>query len=129
MKQRALKIFLVIETAILLLFAIYFVVCVCTSGKTELLREYSPDGSYILYIERLGEPDWPFGSDHLRIVFYEDTDNGQYYRASFEADVANDGGYGNYEIEWLDEGVQIALSGEEQPTAYYVLPFKTLESN
>lgn len=128
MKSKILKILLCIETAILLLFAVYIAVCVWTSGKTELLREYSPDGNYVLTIERLGEPDWPFGSDHLRIRLYENTDKEQYYRVSFEADVANDGGYGNYEVEWLDEGVQIALSGEEQPTAYYILPFKTLDN-
>ena len=42
---------------------------------------------------------------------------------------ANDGARGEYEIEWLDDGVQIILSGEEQPTAYYILPYKTLEEN
>jgi hypothetical protein len=126
MKSKILKILLCIETTILLLFAVYIAICAKTSGKTELLREDSPDGNYVLIIERLGEPDWPFGSDHLRISLYEDADKGQYY-VSFKANVASDGGYGNYEIEWLDEGVQIALSGEEQPTAYYILPFKTLD--
>ena len=51
----------------------------------------------------------------------------RYYRASFRVDVANDGARAEYKVEWLDEGVQIALSGKEQPTAYYVLPFKTLD--
>lgn len=46
-----------------------------------------------------------------------------------ETYVANDGARGEYEIEWLDDGVQIVLSGEEQPTAYYILPYKTLEEN
>lgn len=59
----------------------------------------------------------------------EDERPGLYYRASFKADVANDGERGEYEIEWLDDGVQIILSGEEQPTAYYILPYKTLEEN
>lgn len=54
---------------------------------------------------------------------------GLYYRASFKADVANDGARGEYEIEWMDDGVQIILSGEEQSTAYYILPYKTLEEN
>ncbi|MCH5276077.1 MAG: hypothetical protein J1E65_09560 [Lachnospiraceae bacterium] len=43
------------------------------------------------------------------------------------ADVATDGGHAGYVVEWLEDGVQIALSGSEQPTAYYILPFKTLE--
>ena len=46
-----------------------------------------------------------------------------------ETYVANDGARGEYEIEWLDDGVQIILLGEEQPTAYYILPYKTLEEN
>lgn len=51
----------------------------------------------------------------------------RYYRASFRAEVANDGARAEYKVEWLDEGVQIALSGEEQPTAYYVFPFITID--
>ncbi len=46
------------------------------------------------------------------------------YRNLFYADVANDGMQAGYQVEWLEEGVLIRLMGSEQPTAYYVLPYK-----
>lgn len=102
------------------------------SGETEIFREESPDGKFTLKIDEIGSPDFPFGNSHLEITLFEmipeDERTGQYYRASFKADVANDGARGEYKIEWLDDGVRIALSGEEQPTAYYILPFETLDN-
>lgn len=102
------------------------------SGETEIFREESPDGRFTLKIDEIGSPDFPFGNSHLEITLFEmipeDERTGQYYRASFKADVANDGARGEYKIEWLDDGVRIALSGEEQPTAYYILPFETLDN-
>lgn len=103
------------------------------SGQTEIFREESPDGKYTLKIDEIGTPDFPFGNSYLEITLFEmppeDERPGLYYCASFKADVANDGARGEYEIEWLNDGVQIILSGEEQPTAYYILPYKTLEEN
>ena len=99
--------------------------------KGELLRETSPDGDYTLLIKRTAAPDFPFGEDHLQVTLFEVIPENEtpriYYRASFKADVANDGAPAAYQIEWLEEGVQIALIGSEQPTAYYILPFKKIE--
>ncbi len=101
------------------------------SDNTELLREASPAGDYTLLITRIAEPDFPFGEDHLQITLFEVIPEGEapraYYRTSFQADVANDGAPAAYQIEWLEEGVQIALTGSEQPTAYYILPFKGID--
>lgn len=103
------------------------------SEEKELLREFAPDGIYALTIRELGAPDFPFGDDHLKITLFEVIPEGErprvQYSASFKADVASDGGRAGYEVEWLEDGVQIALSGSEQPTAYYILPFKTLEDS
>ena len=96
------------------------------SARTVLAREVSPDGRYCVLIEENGLPDWPFGCDHLSIALYENSDDHP-YSVRFDADVANDGCQADYEVQWQDDGVQIALMGKEQPTAYYVLPFKTLE--
>ncbi len=126
MKQRILKIFLLIETLIIVSAVLWGCLTFVNSKKTELLRETSPDGNYLLIIQELGTPDWPFGADHLKISLYEQNAEPR-YRVSFQADVSNDGCTANYEIEWLEDSVQIALIGSEQPTAYYVLPFKTLE--
>ena len=104
-----------------------------TNRNFQRRIEESPDGKYTLKIDEIGTPDFSFGNSHLEITLFEmlpeDERPGLYYRASFKADVANDGARGEYEIEWLDDGVQIILSGEEQPTAYYILPYKTLEES
>lgn len=101
------------------------------SIENELFRELSPDGNYTLSITEVIPPDFPFGKDHLKITLFETISENERqrvcYSASFTADVANDGARAGYEVEWLEDGVQIALSGSEQPTAYYVLPFKTLD--
>ena len=33
-------------------------------APTEVLTDVSPDGAYELTIDRVGEPDWPFGATH-----------------------------------------------------------------
>lgn len=126
MKQRILKILLLIETLIIVSAMLWGCLTFVNSKKTELLRETSPDGNYLLIVQELGTPNWPFGADHLKISLYEQNAEPR-YRVSFQADVSNDGCTANYEIEWLEDSVQIALIGSEQPTAYYVLPFKTLQ--
>lgn len=126
MKQRILKILLLIETLIIVSAVLWGCFTFMNSKKTELLRETSPDGNYLLIIQELGTPDWPFGADHLKISLYEQNTEPR-YRVSFQADVSNDGCTASYEIEWLEDSVHIALIGSEQPTAYYVLPFKTLD--
>lgn len=111
--------------------SIYENILEAESTENELFRELSPDGNYTLLITELREPNFPFGKDQLEITLFEvipeDERPRRYYRASFTADVANDGARADYKVEWLEDGVQIALSGEEQPKAYYVLPFKTLD--
>lgn len=99
--------------------------------EKELFRETSLDGNYTILICEVGVPDFPFGSDHLKITLFESVPDSEgpraYYRVSFTADVATDGSSAAYKVEWLKDGAQITLIGEEQPTAYYILPFKTLD--
>lgn len=125
MKNRALKIVLILETCIIVMVAIYICHIFISGKKTELYRETSPNGEFRLIIHEIGTPDWPFGNDHLRVTLYGT--NGNVYIASFKAEVANNGMRAGYEVEWLKESVQISLSGSNQPTEYYILPFKTLE--
>lgn len=132
MKKRVLPILLAAESMVLV-FAVLigYLLYVGEFKETELSREKSPDGSYGILICEVGVPDFPFGRDHLKITLYETIPDGEplraFYRASFTADVATDGASAAYKVEWLEDGVQIALIGEEQPTAYYMLPFKTLD--
>ncbi len=118
---------LIIETLIIVALVLPSPSNSALSGKkTVLCRDVSPDGKYCVLIEENGSPDWPFGSDHLSIALYENNDEHS-YSVRFNADVATDGGQADYEVEWLDDGVQIALIGNDQPTCYYILPFKTLK--
>ncbi len=98
-------------------------------GDRELFREISPDGGYGLWIGETRPPDFPFGEAHVRVTLYEVLPEGEspraYYRASFQAEVANDGAGAGYRVTWLEDGVQVVLHGEEQPDAYYILPFRT----
>ncbi len=133
MKKRILPILLAVETVLLILaISIGYLLYGGEYKKTELFREASPDGKYAILICEIGVPEFPFGCDHLEISLFESIPDGEkpraYYRASFTADVATDGTPAAYKVEWLEDGVQIALIGEEQPTAYYILPFKTLDN-
>lgn len=87
------------------------------SNDSVVLRELSPCGNYTLLIEEIDEPDFPFGKDHLQVTLFEMLPEDErlvvYYRASFQADVANDGIKADYEIEWMENGVQIALIGSQ----------------
>lgn len=127
MKEKVLKILVMMETFVIVLELLWIGFCFCISlnEDTELIREYSPDGKYVLYIKEIGKPIWPFGADHLEIRFYES--ERPVNCVSFRADVRNDGARAGYKVTWLEDGVQIALIGSEQPTAYYILPFMTSE--
>lgn len=96
------------------------------NNKTELLREISPDGNYVLRIDELGEPNSFYKIDYIQVTLYEN-DNSYHYYADFIADVSTNGGHAKYEIEWLEDGVQIVLTGHM--SQYYILPFKTLEDS
>ena len=124
MKAHILKALLILETLFITAIMVCFFITLKSNKITELSREVSPDGEYLLIIEELGMPDWPFGNDHLRISLYGTEENS--YSASFMADVANNGTQAGYDVRWEPDGVQIVLSGIEQPTAYYIMPFKTL---
>ena len=123
MKNKVLKILLIVETMVLILGICIVSINVFVNKKKEICKEVSPNGNYVLVIHRIGEPDWPYGADHLQISLFEKNDPAS-YRASFLSDVSNDGMEASYEVTWRDDSVQIALIGSEQPTAYYVLPFE-----
>lgn len=124
MKRKILKILFIAENLILVLALISSFIWAYLNKNTELFREYSPNREYVLCITEIGTPAWSFGSDRIKITLYESDSPDQ--SVHFFADVRNDGARAGYEVTWLDDGVQVALKGEEQPTAYYILPFKAL---
>ena len=44
--------------------------------------------------------------------------------ADFYVDVADDGGYGWYRVEWKMNSVVVTFGGSEQGNSVYELPFK-----
>lgn len=126
MKIRTMKTLLIIQFVIIVLIVKWILPNGNVKNKTELLREISPDGDYVLLIEELGKPVFSH-CDSIKVTLYENNNSHDYYSASFEDQILGDGGTANYEIKWLEDGVQIILSGGR--AYYYILPFKTLEDS
>lgn len=82
----------------------------------------SPDGTHEIVFQAVGEPDWPFGYSHARIVLKH---NGETV-TKCKFDVANDGGVlhpDNWNVCWEENCVKVIISGEEQPDALYTYFF------
>lgn len=72
----------------------------------------SPDGQYELLLQQIGDPDWPFGYTHARLVLKNDFRTIVKHRF----DVANDGGAvqsDSWKVTWKDTCVEAVISGEE----------------
>ena len=88
----------------------------------EVADSTSQDGKYVLLFQQVGDPDWPFGHTHARIVL--NGESGTIAKYSF--DVANDGGNvhpDSWQVTWRDNCVEVVISGEEQNDNQYVLYF------
>ena len=82
----------------------------------------SPDGKHEIVFQAIGEPDWPFGYSHARIVLKR---NGGIV-AKRKFDVANDGGVlhpDNWSVRWEENCVKVIISGEEQADELYTYFF------
>ncbi len=76
----------------------------------------SQDGKHEIVFQAIGEPDWPFGYSHARIVLKR---NGETVTKR-KFDVANDGGVlhpENWSVRWEEYCVKVIISGDEQPDA------------
>ena len=94
-----------------------------TSSRKTVVHEWtSPDGKHEIVFQAVGEPDWPFGYSHARIVLKR---NGEIVTKR-KFDVANDGGAlhpENWSVRWEENCVKVIISGEEQPDAFYAFFF------
>ena len=82
----------------------------------------SPDGEYTVLFQQVGEPDWPFGASHGRLVLKDAGRTIQKHRF----DAANDGASlcpEDWRVRWQEDGVQVILSGEEQNAVLFTLYF------
>lgn len=82
----------------------------------------SSDGKFELLFQQIGDPDFPFGYTHTRLVLKEGSET----IAKYSFDVANDGGNvssKSWQVTWRENCVEAVISGEEQNDIQYILYF------
>ena len=71
----------------------------------EIDSKLSPDGNYEIILQQVGDPDWPFGSTHARVVLK----NGNTIITKYKFDVHNDGANiskGSWSVDWNEDSVE-----------------------
>ena len=89
---------------------------------TQVDVSTSPDGTYELYFQQEGDPEWPYGYTHARLTLQRDSK--AVTRYSF--DIANDGvniHESNWSVAWESDRVSVSVNGCEQPVRHYTLYF------
>ena len=89
---------------------------------TDIDTATSEDGQYEVIFQAVGEPDWPFGYSHARIVLKH---NGEVITKR-KFDIANDGGDlhpDSWDVCWEENCVKVIISGKEQPDKLYTYFF------
>ena len=116
----------------LLIIAVILSVVLLAAGCFVYLTRYrvrtidtatSPDGEYELLFQSVGEPEFPFGASHARLVLKGNGRN--LYKYDF--DMANDGKVPdseNWKAEWQGDFVVVSIFGEEQEPEIYTFELK-----
>ena len=111
--------------------AVVFIIMVVFWGSFVYISEYkitkadtsvSPDESYELVLQAVGEADFPFGSALGRLILYEG--KSKISKADFE--LFDDGGCirsSIWEVTWHEDCVKVILSGDEQLDEQIILYF------
>lgn len=89
---------------------------------TALDQAVSPDGEYTVLLQQIGEPDFPFGYTHARLVLK----NSGHTVVKTRFDAANDGAplcSENWSQEWKEDYVEVVITAEEQEDAVYTLRY------
>ena len=82
----------------------------------------SQDGKYELLFQQIGDPEWPFGYTHARLVLKDES--GTISKYSFA--VRNDGASvhsDSWQVTWKEDRVEAVIRGEEQKDEQYILYF------
>lgn len=121
--QRIIKIILMCVLFIILMLAILIgsMVYVMEYKVTEVGVETSYDGKYEVVFSQIGEPEWPFGSTHVRIEVRE-KDGEKIDKV--ETSIRDDGASlheSNWKVDWYPAGLDITLMGSEQEDDIYTV--------
>ena len=71
-------------------------------------KSTSPDGTYELSFQQVGDPDWPFGYTHARLVLK----NGKRVIIKQTFDIADDGAkatINSWNVDWKDTSVEVIM--------------------
>ena len=82
----------------------------------------SPDGEHKLILQQIGDPVWPFGETHARVVLKKGDD----IITKYKFNVYNDGSNisnNSWNVKWSDNYVDCIIYGEEQCDQLYHLLF------
>lgn len=116
----ALKAVLLLFLLLLILFGVFIYQ---TEWRITFRDKYtSPDGIYTLYLQEIGEPDFPFGAAHGRFLLKE---NGKTV-VKHEFEVLDDGGPLTPEmvqVTWEETAAVAIVSASEQDDMCYCLFF------
>ena len=89
---------------------------------TKADTSVSPDGTYELVLQAVGQADFPFGSASGRLVLYEG--KSRISKADFELwDDGRNIRSSIWEVTWHEDSVEVILSGDEQFDEQIILYF------
>ena len=89
---------------------------------TTVDTSVSPDGTYELVLQAVGEADFPFGSASGRLILYE----GKSKISKSDFELWDDGGCirsSVWKVTWHEDYVEVILSGDEQLDEQVILYF------
>lgn len=122
--KKIIKIILGVVAVILIIIVVFWVSIMYVSDYkiTTVDTSVSPDETYELVLQAVGEADFPFGSASGRLILYED--KRKISQADFE--LFDDGGCirsSIWEVRWHEDCVEVILSGDEQIDEQIILYF------
>ena len=129
MKKR--KVMIAITVAVALFLALYALFTLWWNGAfdkvavTDIANFESPDGSYCIQYQQIGDPEWPFGRTDVRLTLY---DSNGHIQNSVDTFIADDGAAaheGNIKaIKWTEDAVKIILQASEMPDKEIEIAFR-----
>lgn len=82
----------------------------------------SPDGAYEILFQQVGDPEFPFGRTHARLVLRKG--NRTVIKKSIEiADDGTNASPNNWDVRWEEASVEVMIYGDEQYDVQYTLNF------
>ncbi|MEY8392698.1 hypothetical protein AALA98_15315 [Lachnospiraceae bacterium 45-W7] len=122
--KKIMKVILGVVAVVLIIIVVFWVSIVYVSDYkiTTVDTSVSPDETYELVLQAVGEADFPFGSASGRLILYEG--KSKISKADFE--LFDDGGCirsSIWEVTWHEDCVKVVLSGDEQLDEQIILYF------